>query len=64
MGKALDKNVLKERFTFNDLRAKAASDADNPTELLGHDDPRTTNRVYRRGPRKVTPLNPKILGNR
>ncbi len=64
MGKALDKNVLKERFTFNDLRAKAASDADNPTELLGHDDPRTTNRVYRRGPRRVTPLRPKILGNR
>ncbi len=64
MRKAVDKNVIKERFTFNDLRAKAASDADNPTELLGHDDPKTTNRVYRRGPRRVTPLRPKILGNR
>jgi len=45
-----------ERFTFHDLRAKAGSEADNPTELLGHDDPKTTNRVYRRKPRRVRPV--------
>lgn len=64
MRKAVDTNIIKERFAFNDLHAKAASDADNPTELLGHDDSKTTNRVYHREPRKVTPLKPKILGNR
>jgi integrase len=40
---------------FHDLRAKAGSDATNATELLGHDDPRTTNR-YKRAPVKVKPL--------
>ena len=44
-----------ERFHFHDLRAVAASRHDAPQELLGHDDPRTTNRVYRRGPRAVKP---------
>lgn len=40
---------------FHDLRAKAGSDASNASELLGHDDPRTTAR-YRRAPTKVRPL--------
>ena len=55
MRKALEEG-LQERFTFHDLRAKTGSDADKPVELLGHDDARTTNRVYRRKPRKVRPL--------
>jgi integrase len=38
-----------DQFTFHDLRAKAASDnADG--KLLGHSDPRTLNRHYRRKP--------------
>lgn len=53
---AMAAEVIKERFTFNDLRAKAASESDNASELLGHDDPKTTNRVYRRAPRRVTPV--------
>lgn len=40
---------------FHDLRAKAGSDASNATELLGHDDPRTTAR-YKRAPNRVKPL--------
>jgi len=44
-----------EDARFHDLRAKAGSDATNATELLGHDDPRTTAR-YKRAPAKVRPL--------
>lgn len=43
------------RFQFRDLRAVAADRAEKPSELLGHDDPRVTNRIYRRGPRRVKP---------
>jgi integrase len=53
--KAVKDEKIKVRFRFNDLRAMAADLSANATELLGHDDPRTTNRVYRRAPRKVTP---------
>ena len=53
--KAVKDEKIKTRFRFNDLRAMAADLSANATELLGHDDPRTTNRVYRRAPRKVTP---------
>lgn len=58
MEKALDKDnkVIEERFTFHDLRAKAGSESDQAQDLLGHDDPRTTNRVYRRLPRRVKPV--------
>jgi integrase len=63
MRKAMEKG-LRERFTFHDLRAKAASAADNPTEFLAHDDPRTTNRIYRRAVRRVTPVQRKILDKR
>ncbi len=52
---AMTAEVIKERFTFHDLRAKAADGAENASELLGHDDPKTTNRVYRRAPRRVNP---------
>jgi integrase len=43
-----------ERFTFNDLRAKAASDS-RDWRLLGHLDQRTFERVYNRLPRQVMP---------
>jgi integrase len=55
MKAALASSALHERFRFHDLRAVAAGLADEPSELLGHDDPRTTNRIYRRGARRVTP---------
>jgi integrase len=47
------------RFRFHDLRAKSASD-DSLTaasERLGHGDARLTQRVYRRAPARVRPLN-------
>lgn len=59
MRKAL-KAGLVERFRFNDIRAMAADKSSNPTELLGHNDPKVTNRIYRRAPRRVRP-NTKIL---
>lgn len=55
MAKAIASGALVERFRFHDLRALAADRAEKPSELLGHDDPRVTNRIYRRGPRRVTP---------
>lgn len=50
---------LGERYTFHDLRAKNISD--EPTlaaaaERAAHADPRITQRVYRRLPRRVKPL--------
>jgi hypothetical protein len=41
MTKALAKNVLTEKFTEHDLRAKVASDisASPATYLMGHSDP-------------------------
>jgi integrase len=59
MNKALKLGVIKERFTFHDLRAKAGSDSDSDEEaktLLGHSDAATTKRVYRRKPEKVRPI--------
>jgi integrase len=49
--------AMSERFTFHDLRAKSASDdeLDAATERLAHDDPRTTQKVYRRKPRRARP---------
>lgn len=54
MAKAV-KAGLAERFRFNDIRSMAADKSETPSELLGHDDPKVTNRIYRRAPRKVTP---------
>jgi integrase len=47
--------ALAEGFTFHDLRAKSASDdeLEVATERLAHDDPRTTQKVYRRKPRRA-----------
>lgn len=47
------------RFTFHDLRAKAASDKDSVDEardLLGHASSETTKRVYRRSLTKAKPV--------
>lgn len=50
-----------ERFTENDLRAKVASDSHGIEEAqkrLGHQDSKTTQRHYRRGPQHVEVLHP------
>lgn len=47
------------RFWEHDIRGKTGSDSQTDAaaqELLGHDNPATTRRHYRRGERKVTPL--------
>jgi len=58
MVKALEQGVLAERFAEHDIRAKTASDieADHATDLLAHADRKTTERVYRRKPQRVSPL--------
>ena len=60
MGKALKDGVIEERFTFHDIRAKAASDSED-AHLLGHQDQSILNRVYKRKAVRVKPLTPKIL---
>lgn len=55
-GSVLREPVLKESFTFHDLRAKSASDEDDievASERLAHDDRRMTVKVYRRKPRRA-----------
>lgn len=50
---------LAERFTFHDLRAKSLSDAGSLSEAAargGHADPRVTDRVYRRLPKRAPAL--------
>lgn len=57
--KALEKEVIKERFTEHDLRAKTGSDVatvEHAQVLLDHTTPAMTNRVYRRKPVEVMPL--------
>lgn len=64
MEKALQ-NGLKERFTFNDLRAKSASDSASDEEAsarLNHTSVAITRRVYRRLPRRAPAL--RILDGR
>jgi integrase len=56
MAKAIADGVIQERFTFHDLRAKAGSESDDGTKLLGHQSPATTRRVYHRRPEKVKPI--------
>jgi integrase len=54
-----DQPVLKERYTFHDLRAKCVSDTVNlqdAMERAGHTSMAMTRGVYDRGIRKVTPL--------
>jgi integrase len=62
--RAMAKHVAKgwPRFTEHDLRAKVASDSETlhlAQARLGHQDPNTTSRVYRRGPQMVTVLSKK-----
>lgn len=48
--------VLSEPFTFHDLRAKRGSDAEDvmeANEALAHDDIKTTQKIYRRKPRRA-----------
>jgi integrase len=49
---------LQEPFQFRDLRAKSASDdtVEAASQRLGHADPRITERVYRRRPKRAKPL--------
>lgn len=52
--KAIEQEKI-ERFTFNDLRAKAGSES-RDWKLLGHLDQKTFERVYNRVPRRVEPV--------
>jgi len=48
--------ALAQPFTFHDLRAKRASDAEDVLEAnnaLAHDDVKTTQKIYRRKPRRA-----------
>lgn len=58
MRSALEKGVLLERFREHDLRGKSSSDVEleHATKLLGHSDSRFTQRVYRRKPERVQPV--------
>lgn len=59
MNKAVkDKGI--ERFQFRDIRARAGTESDNE-KFLGHSDPSTYYRIYRRGTLNVIPIEPKIL---
>ena len=51
---------VKNPFTEHDLRAKCASDApslEHAKALLSHADSKLTDRVYRRKPERVMPVN-------
>jgi hypothetical protein len=55
MREALTRGVIKERFTFHDIRAMAAGEYGKDShELLGNS-PEVAKRVYERKPREVTP---------
>lgn len=49
-----EKGLIAERFTFHDLRAKAATDGPDG-RLLGHSDDRLLKRIYQRLPERVQP---------
>lgn len=55
MTEALKDGLITEHFTFHDLRAKAGSETDDD-RLLGHQNPTTLNKVYKRAPTEVTPI--------
>jgi hypothetical protein len=55
-GSWITEPVITESFTFHDQRAKSASDEEEFEEAhdrLAHDDPRTTQKIYRRKPRRA-----------
>jgi len=57
MGKAVKQGI--EHLTFNDIRAKSASDSaslQEASERLGHASLAITHRVYKRTPYRVKPL--------
>jgi integrase len=59
MKKATMEEKLEQRFTFNDLRSKSASDSSDlleASERLGHSSVDLTRRVYRRKPARVRAL--------
>lgn len=58
MATAIEKTKLVERFTEHDLRAKAASDAEeaHAIENLDHSSPALTKKVYRRKEKVVLPF--------
>jgi hypothetical protein len=61
-GKKGEPPLMAERFTFHDLRAKSASDAESDqaaADRLGHGDAKLTRETYRRLPRRASAL--KIL---
>jgi integrase len=65
MRKAIRDGVLKERFTFHDLRAKNISDTENLEDAMkraGHMSMSMTRGVYDRGERVVQPLTRKKHG--
>lgn len=65
---ALDQGVLEERFTFHDIRAKSATDAEqqglDPQRLLGHTS-RNQTETYLRSRRaiRIQPVDPGAKGN-
>jgi integrase len=55
----VNKAAIAQRFTFNDIRAKSATDTETEVEAsarLGHTTLATTRRIYIRKPNKVRPL--------
>jgi len=58
MRAALEEGIITDRFREHDLRAKTASDTNlqHASDLLAHGDEKTTERVYMRKPKNVTPL--------
>jgi hypothetical protein len=61
--KALEQGLIAERFTFHDIRAKAGTDTEDDN-LLGHQDPRTLARHYKRRPLTVTSIRSRVLDER
>jgi integrase len=58
MERVLNETKVTERFTEHDMRAKVGSDAESlerAQQLLGHADPRMTQKVYRRRPERIDP---------
>lgn len=58
--------ALAEWYTFHDIRAKRASDAEDiqeANEVMAHDDVKTTQKIYRRKPRRAR-AGAKILDSR
>jgi len=55
MRQAKKDGIIKERFTFHDLRSYAADKSEHAQRLLGHQSEATTRRIYKRKADKVRP---------